>query len=72
MNELDAYRQAIDALDQERSSLFLKRMEITSAVGEYKQKNALPVLDAQREKAVIAAKAALTEDPLQRADLAAL
>ena len=72
MNELEAYRQAIDALDREISNLFLKRMEITSAVGEYKQKNALPVLDAQREKAVIAAKAALTEDPLQRADLAAL
>lgn len=72
MNELEAYRSKIDAIDRELVKLFLERMEITAAVGEYKQKNGLPVLDAQREREVIAAKAALTEDPLRRAELAAL
>ena len=72
MTELEQYRQEIDRIDRELVSLFLKRMEITGQVGAYKQREGIPVLDAQREKQVIAAKAALTENPARKADLAAL
>ena len=72
MNELEIYRQKIDEIDRSLVKLFLQRMEITGAVGEYKQRSGIPVLDARREKAVIAGKTALTEDPVRRAEIAAL
>ena len=50
----------------------LRRMEVTGKAGEWKQKNGVPVLDAARERRVIAAKTALTDDPVRRADLAEL
>ena len=52
--------------------LFLERMAVTGKVGEYKQRAGIPVLDAGREKQVIAAKTALTDDPARKADVAAL
>ena len=70
MNDLEQYRQEIDAIDGELVQLFLRRMEVTGKVGEWKQKNGVPVLDAARERRVIAAKTALTDDPVRRADLA--
>lgn len=72
MNELEEYRRQIDGLDGQLVELFLKRMEITEAVGRYKQTQGMQVLDAGREKEVIAAKTALTEDPARKADVAAL
>ena len=72
MNELEGYRAQIDAIDKELAGLFLKRMEVTQKVGEYKKKNGLPVLDSSRERAVIAAKTAMTDDPAGKADLASL
>ncbi|WP_423190432.1 chorismate mutase [Alkalibacterium sp. f15] len=53
MNELESYRQEIDAVDQELTRLFEKRLETVLKVGEYKKKHQLPVLDADREKKVI-------------------
>ena len=47
-------------------------MAVTGKVGEYKQRAGIPVLDAGREKQVIAAKTALTDDPARKADVAAL
>lgn len=72
MNQLEDCRRQIDQIDRELAALFLKRMEVTGAVGAYKREKGLPVLDAQREREVIAAKTALTEDPARRAELAAL
>lgn len=72
MTELEGYRQQIDAIDREIVELFLRRMEVTGAVGRFKQANGIPVLDAGREREVIAAKAAATGDPLRKADLAEL
>ena len=72
MNDLEQYRQEIDAIDGELVQLFLRRMEVTGKVGKWKQKNGVPVLDAARERRVIAAKTALTDDPVRRADLAEL
>ncbi|OJF97117.1 chorismate mutase [Alkalibacterium sp. 20] len=53
MNELESYRQDIDALDQELTLLFEKRLETVLKVGAYKKKHRLPLLDADREKKVI-------------------
>lgn len=72
MTQLEQYRQQIDTIDADLVALFLKRMEITGKVGEWKQKNGIPVLDAARERRVIAAKTALTSEANRRADLAEL
>ena len=72
MTELEGYRQEIDRIDGELVKLFLERMAVTGKVGEYKQRAGIPVLDAGREKQVIAAKTALTDDPARKADVAAL
>ena len=72
MTELEQYRQEIDRIDGELVQLFLQRMAVTGKVGEYKQREGIPVLDAGREKQVIAAKTALTDNPARKADLAAL
>lgn len=72
MTELEAYRNQIDEIDAQLTSLFLKRMEITGQVGAYKAARGLAVLDPEREKAVIAAKAALARDPARKSDVAAL
>ena len=72
MTELEQYRREIDAIDGELVQLFLRRMETTGNVGRYKQERGIPVLDAGRERQVIAAKTALTDDPARKADVAAL
>ncbi len=72
MNELDELRKQIDAIDKELAGLFLKRMAVTQKVGEYKLKNAIPVLDSGREREVLAAKAALAPDGASRLDLVRL
>lgn len=53
MSELDGYRDDIDAIDQELTTLFEKRLETVLKVGDYKKKQGLPILDASREAAVI-------------------
>ena len=50
MNDLEQYRQEIDAIDGELGKLFLRRMEVTGKGGEWKQKNGVPVRDAARER----------------------
>lgn len=72
MTELEQYRQEIDRIDGELVKLFLERMAVTGKVGEYKQREGIPVLDANREKQVIAAKTVLTDDPARKAALASL
>ena len=72
MTELEQYRNQIDAIDSELVKLFLRRVEVTDKVGRYKQERGIPVLDAERERQVIAAKTALAGDPGSRADVAAL
>ena len=72
MSELEGYRREIDRIDRALVELFLERMEATGQVGAYKQRKGIPVLDANREKEVIAAKTAMTDDPARKADLAHL
>ena len=72
MTELESYRQQIDAIDADLVRLFLRRMDVTEQVGEYKKERGIPVLDSVRERQVIAAKTALAAAPARKADVAAL
>ena len=72
MDQLEQYRWEIDRIDGELVKLFLERMAVTQKVGEYKQGRGIPVLDPEREKRVVAARAAMTDDPARKTDLAAL
>lgn len=63
MSELDTLREQIDQIDRQLVELFCRRMEVTQAVGEYKQARQLPVLDVEREKQVLEKKRALVEGP---------
>lgn len=72
MDELQALRTEIDAIDRELTALFLRRMDVTRRVGAYKLDAGIPVLDAAREKEVLASKAALIEDLSLKTDVTAL
>ena len=71
MEDLQSLRTQIDNIDRQIAQLFRQRMAVTEQVGEYKAAHGLPVLDAAREKQVLAAKAALVGDDL-RADITTL
>ncbi len=51
--DLSKLREEINSVDREMVELFKKRMNITASVAEYKKENALPVLDAARERALL-------------------
>ena len=50
MNELEKIRNEIEMIDRQMAELFVRRMEMSARVGEYKAENALPVRDAERER----------------------
>ena len=72
MDELKALRDEIDVIDRQIAALFQQRMGVTYKVGQYKVRNHMNVLDESREKEVLAAKAALSDDPAMQGDLTAL
>lgn len=49
-NNLSNYREQIDAIDEKLVALFEERMNVAGKIAEYKRDNALPVLDAGRER----------------------
>ncbi len=52
--DLNELREEINGVDREMVELFKKRMGIAASVAEYKKQNGLPVLDAARERALLA------------------
>ena len=72
MDELKLLRDEIDVIDRQIAALFQQRMDVTYRVGQYKVRNNMNVLDESREKEVLAAKAALTDDPAMQGDLTTL
>lgn len=62
MSDLEQYRQEIDELDEQLVRLFLRRMEVTGKVGEYKLAHGMQVLDRERERRVLAKRASLAVD----------
>ncbi|AJA49866.1 P-protein [Clostridium pasteurianum DSM 525 = ATCC 6013] len=53
MKDLEELREEIDAIDKQMVALFEKRIEAVLQVAEYKSKNSIPILNAEREKQVI-------------------
>ena len=46
-------REQIDEIDRQLVDLYCKRMDTARAIGRYKRENALPVLDSERERALL-------------------
>ena len=71
MDELTALRGEIDAIDRQLTQLFVRRMDVTRQVGEYKLAHGMKVLDRAREAQVLAQKAQQVDEAL-RTDVTAL
>ncbi|MBQ4091111.1 MAG: chorismate mutase [Clostridia bacterium] len=52
--DLNELRQQINATDEQMVKLFKERMTVAASVAQYKKENSLPVLDAERERALLA------------------
>ena len=52
--ELSEIRTRIDAVDDQLPKLFLERMELAEAVAVYKNEHRLPILNRERERAILA------------------
>ena len=63
--ELNEIRQEIDSIDRELVSLFMRRMNCSAQVAEYKKQNQLPVLDASRERALLGKISELSGEELE-------
>lgn len=72
MNELNQFRGEIDTIDAQIAALFQQRMAVTDRVGRYKFQNGVAVRDEVRERELLAAKAALSDDPAMQEALTAL
>lgn len=53
MANLDDLRVEINEIDDQIIRLFERRMQVARAVGTYKKERNLPILNAEREKAVL-------------------
>ena len=72
MRDLQQCRGDIDRLDRQIVALFEERMAVCREVGAYKVAHNLPVLDEERERQVLAAKAELLQDESLRSQVLAL
>lgn len=62
MDKLKKARETIDRVDREMAALFEERMAAAALVAAHKKENGLPILDAEREKAVLEKNAAYIAD----------
>lgn len=53
MDKLEEARQDINEIDARMAELFVRRMEASARVLEYKREHDMPIFDAAREAAVI-------------------
>ena len=65
-NQLEEARRIISEVDAQMAELFVKRMQAAEAVYAYKREYGLPILDKERERAVIENGASLVEDEVLR------
>lgn len=63
MTDLKRLREEIDAIDEKLVRLLERRMDIARQVGEFKEANALPVLDKKREEEIIQSRVNMLSDP---------
>lgn len=50
---IDKYREEIDLIDDKIIELLIKRFQIVLDIKEYKENHNLPILDTNREQAII-------------------
>lgn len=62
--KLEEARAVINQVDARMAELFVRRMQASEVICEHKRAHGLPILDKQREEAVLAQNAALVEDEL--------
>ena len=60
--ELSEIREKIDAVDDQLLDLFLQRMDLSEEVAAYKNEHHLPILNKERERAVLARLRTLEEE----------
>ena len=65
MYDIDYLRKQIDEIDAELLPLFLKRMECSRNVAEYKRANNMPILDKNREQQILDDKTSKVEETQQ-------
>ena len=53
MDKLTEARHKIEEIDREMAKLFIKRMECSEMIAEYKSANGIPILDTGRENELI-------------------
>ncbi|MCQ2381601.1 MAG: chorismate mutase [Acidaminococcaceae bacterium] len=53
MTELEQLRTEIDRIDTQIAKNIKMRLDIVKLIGDYKQKNKIPVMDKDREQEVI-------------------
>lgn len=51
--DLNDYREQIDQIDDQMLDLFLKRMDVSTSIAEYKKAHDLPILNRQREREIL-------------------
>lgn len=66
MSQLDDCRAEIDRLDREICSLYERRMQVAARVADYKAEHGLPVLQPEREEAVLRKAESRIADPTLR------
>lgn len=65
LRDINDLRKEIDEIDKELVSLYVRRMACAAEVAEYKQAHDLPVLDASRERALLARVSELSGSELE-------
>ena len=63
--DLDKARSAIDEADRGIAMLFARRMEAVAQVAAYKAKRGLPVLDAERERQMLARESQYVDEEIR-------
>lgn len=69
MQNLSEYREKIEKIDAELIKLFVERMKLSKAIGEYKKEEKLPVFDSQREEELKLRNLSLVDDEYKKAYL---
>ncbi len=64
MENIENSREKINQIDKQMAELFEQRMQVCEDVAKYKKERALPILDAQREKAHIAEAVKTVKNPV--------
>ena len=65
MTDLKEARKTIEDIDKQMASLFEKRMGCAGEIARYKSENGIPILDADREKALIEKNEGYVSDELR-------